>query len=78
LKQRYGADDRTAYYFALHKAYDIQHSKTWLELLEKQIAGDEKAHKAALAAAESAAKSLWQALDGIEQNRVSQLAASRN
>jgi pyrroloquinoline-quinone synthase len=78
LKQRYGADDRTAYYFTLHKAYDIQHSKTWLELLEKQIAGDEKAHKAALEAAESAAKSLWQALDGIEQNRVSQLASSRN
>jgi len=76
LKQRYGADDRTAYYFTLHKAYDVQHAKTWLELLEKQVGSDKQRREAALASAENAAKSLWQALDGIENSRLSRL--SRN
>lgn len=44
LKQRYGADDRTAYYFTLHKAYDIQHSKTWLQLLTREV-GESETHR---------------------------------
>jgi pyrroloquinoline-quinone synthase len=76
LKQRYGADDRTAYYFTLHKAYDIQHSATWLELLNREVGDDVQAQQAALDSAEKAAKALWQALDGVERKRL--CSTSRN
>ncbi len=76
LKERYGADDRTAYYFTLHKAYDIQHSATWLELLSREVGDDQAAREAALNSAEQAAKALWLALDGVERKRL--CATSRN
>ena len=76
LKEQYGACDRTAYYFTLHKAYDIQHSATWLELLTAEVGDDAQARKSALDSAENAAKALWQALDGIESRRL--CASTRN
>jgi pyrroloquinoline-quinone synthase len=71
LKEQYGADDRTSYYFTLHKSFDVLHSKTWLEQLAKEVGTDEAVQEAALNAAEKAAKSLWNALDGVERERLS-------
>ena len=70
LKQFYGADDRTSYYFTLHKTFDLLHSKVWLEQLSKEVGSDSQQQEAALNAAENAAKSLWNALDGIESKRL--------
>jgi pyrroloquinoline-quinone synthase len=71
LKEQYGANDRTSYYFTLHKSFDILHAKTWLEQLSKEVGSDEAVQESALDAAEQAAKSLWQALDGVERKRLS-------
>jgi len=70
LKQFYGADDRTSYYFALHKSFDLLHSKVWLDQLSKEVGSDLQQREAALNAAENAAKFLWHALDGIESRRL--------
>ena len=70
LKENYGADERSSYYFTLHKAYDIVHSQTWLRLLTEEVGADPVARESALNAAELAAKSLWRALDGIESRRL--------
>lgn len=72
LKEHYGADDRTSYYFTLHKTFDILHSKTWLELLAREIGSSLESQASALDSAELAAKSLWIALDGIERERLQQ------
>jgi pyrroloquinoline-quinone synthase len=71
LKEQYGADDRTAYYFTLHKTFDIMHSKIWLEQLTKEVGTDQAAQESALGAAGAAALSLWVALDGVERQRLS-------
>jgi pyrroloquinoline-quinone synthase len=70
LKDMYGADDKTAYYFTLHKAYDIVHSQTWLKLLTQEVGDDSEKQAAALVTAEKSAKALWKALDGIERRRL--------
>lgn len=71
LKEHYGADDKTSYYFTLHKSFDVLHSKIWLEQLAREVGSDEQTQKAALDAAEKAAKALWNALDGVERERLS-------
>ena len=71
LREMYGADDKTCGYFALHAIADIYHSHVWRKQLEKRIAANPETAQAALDAAESAAKMLWQALDGIEAARMS-------
>ncbi|HEY9730402.1 MAG TPA: CADD family putative folate metabolism protein [Drouetiella sp.] len=71
LKDHYGADDKTSYYFTLHKTFDVLHSKTWLEQIAREVGTDETVQQAALNAAERAAKSLWNALDGVERERLS-------
>jgi pyrroloquinoline-quinone synthase len=71
LREMYGADDKTCGYFALHATADIYHSSVWRKQLEKRIAANPEKAEAALAAAENAAKLLWQALDGIEAARMS-------
>jgi len=71
LKEQYGADDKTSYYFTLHKSFDVLHSRTWLEQIAKEVGTDEAVQEAALNAAERAAKSLWNALDGVERERLS-------
>jgi pyrroloquinoline-quinone synthase len=65
----YGADDKTCGYFALHAEADVHHSRVWRKQLEKRIAAHPEAADAALAAAENAAKMLWQALDRIDARR---------
>jgi pyrroloquinoline-quinone synthase len=69
LREMYGADDKTCGYFALHATADIYHSNVWRKQLENRIAANPEAAQAALDAAESTAKMLWQALDGIEAAR---------
>jgi pyrroloquinoline-quinone synthase len=68
LKEMYGADNATCRYFTLHTTADVRHSQVWKELLSKEVA-DETSAARALDAAESAAKALWTALDGIERER---------
>ncbi|MBS2004139.1 MAG: CADD family putative folate metabolism protein [Cyanobacteria bacterium SZAS LIN-5] len=71
LKDHYGADDKTSYYFTLHKSFDVLHARTWLEQIAREVGTDEAVQQAALNAAERAAKSLWNALDGVERERLS-------
>lgn len=75
LRDLYGADDKTRAYFTLHATADIYHSQVWRKQLEKRIRAHPDAAEKALAAAEGAAKALWNALDGIETRRQSQVAA---
>ena len=69
LKEMYGADAKACRYFTLHTTADVRHSQVWQELLSKEVADDASAARA-LDAAESAAKALWTALDGIERERL--------
>jgi pyrroloquinoline-quinone synthase len=69
LKEMYGADTATCRYFTLHTTADVRHSQVWKELLSKEVV-DESSARCALDAAESAAKALWTALDGIERERI--------
>jgi pyrroloquinoline-quinone synthase len=75
LRQMYGADDKTCGYFSLHTTADVYHSRIWRDQLEKRIAASPEAADAALDAAESAARMLWQALDGMEARRTAPAAA---
>jgi pyrroloquinoline-quinone synthase len=74
LREMYGADDKTCGYFTLHATADIFHSKVWRKQLEKRLAANPEAAEAALDAAESTAKLLWRALDGIEAARMTHAA----
>jgi pyrroloquinoline-quinone synthase len=69
LAQRYGADAKTCGYFTLHQFADVEHSEVWRELLSAEVTAHPEQANAALAAAESAAKALWHALDGMEARR---------
>jgi pyrroloquinoline-quinone synthase len=74
LREMYGADEKTCAYFTLHETADIYHSQVWLEQLLKRVKANPQAAEKALNAAETAAKSLWRALDAIEARRVKQAA----
>lgn len=69
LREMYAADDKTCGYFALHATADVYHARVWKKQLEKRIAAHPENANAALDAAETAARMLWQALDGIEARR---------
>jgi pyrroloquinoline-quinone synthase len=75
LRELYGADEKTRAYFTLHTTADVYHSQVWRKQLEKRIHATPEAAEKALAAAESAAKALWNALDGIEARRQARVAA---
>ncbi len=75
LREMYGADEKTCGYFTLHATADVHHANVWRQQLEKQLAANPQAAEKALTAGETAAKSLWQALDGIEARRTAQQAA---
>jgi pyrroloquinoline-quinone synthase len=74
LREMYGADDKTCGYFSLHATADIYHSNIWRKQLEKRVAANPETAEAALAAAEGAARKLWNALDGIEAARMTYAA----
>jgi pyrroloquinoline-quinone synthase len=75
LREVYSADEKARAYFTLHATADVYHSQVWRKELEKQIAANPESAEKALAAAESAAKALWDALDGIEARRQTRVAA---
>jgi pyrroloquinoline-quinone synthase len=75
LHEMYGADEKTCGYFTLHASADVYHANVWRQQLEKQLAANPEAAEKALAAGEAAAKSLWNALDGIEARRTAKVAA---
>jgi pyrroloquinoline-quinone synthase len=70
LRDMYGADEKTRGYFALHATADIYHSNVWRQQLENRLEANAEAAEAALDTAEMTAKTLWQALDGIEAARL--------
>ena len=76
LRQMYGADEQTAGYFTLHVSADVFHSNVWRTQLERIVEDNPGAEQRALAAAERAAKALWNALDGIEAARQARAAAA--
>jgi len=75
LREMYGADAQTTRYFSLHATADVYHSNVWREQLGKRVAVNPESADRALAAAETAAKALWTALDGIEERRMASQAA---
>jgi pyrroloquinoline-quinone synthase len=75
LRELYGADEKSRAYFTLHTTADVYHSQVWRKQLEKRIQKNPEAAGEALAAAESAAKALWNALDGVEARRQARVAA---
>ena len=75
LRDVYGADEHTRGYFTLHATADIYHSNVWKQQLRKRIEVAPETAEQALEAAESAARALWTALDGIEARRTAAVAA---
>lgn len=69
LRDHYAADERSCRYFALHETADVRHSRIWADLIACELRQNPEAAGATLDAAESAARSLWKALDGIEEER---------
>jgi pyrroloquinoline-quinone synthase len=74
LREMYRADDKACSYFALHATADVYHSQVWHKQLEDRLEANPEAAEAALDAAENTAKLLWQALDGIEAERMASAA----
>jgi pyrroloquinoline-quinone synthase len=74
LREMYGADERTAQYFALHTPADVYHSNVWKEQLVKCVEAKPGTAERALRASEDAARALWDALDGIEERRLATAA----
>ena len=75
LREMYGADAKTCGYFTLHATADVYHANVWRDQLSKLVAGNLSAQEQALASAENAARCLWNALDGIERERLQRIAA---
>jgi pyrroloquinoline-quinone synthase len=73
LRNLYGADSKTCTYFTVHQTADVLHAQTWSDQLQITAATEEDQHKA-LAAAERAAQALWNALDGIDRERLARAA----
>jgi pyrroloquinoline-quinone synthase len=76
LREWYGADAKTCGYFTLHTTADVHHSNVWRDQLSMLVEKNPQAAETALQSAEAAAKSLWNALDGIEEQRQARLAAA--
>jgi pyrroloquinoline-quinone synthase len=70
LQHRYAADAKTREYFNLHTTADVYHSRVWKQQLANAVEGNPRAAERALNAAGNAAKALWNALDGIEAQRM--------
>lgn len=77
LRKWYGAESnvKACRYFTLHTLADVHHSRVWAEELEKLVGDDTTLQTEAVESASHAAKSLWEALDGIEEARQLRRAA---
>jgi pyrroloquinoline-quinone synthase len=58
----------------LHTTADVCHSQVWKQQLANAVEGNSEAAERALNAAGNAAKALWNALDGIEDQRMRRAA----
>lgn len=74
LETMYGADAKTCEYFTLHTTADVYHSRVWKQQLVKSVEGNPEATERALNAGENAARALWNALNGIESERMARAA----
>ena len=74
LQQMYAADAKTREYFNLHTTADVYHSRVWKQQLANAVEGNPGVAERALNAAGNAAKALWNALDGIEGQRMGRAA----
>jgi len=74
LAAHYATTGAGARYFTLHETADVHHAAVWRELMNAQLAREPEAAEAALDAAERAAKALWNALDGVERERLKALS----
>jgi pyrroloquinoline-quinone synthase len=75
LREKYAADDVTCGYFDLHAIADVYHAQTWKRKLDYELRDNPGSEEAALQSAETAAKALWHALDGIDRLRRQRVAA---
>ena len=73
LRAWYAADDRACRYFDLHTTADVHHSNVWRQAINRELANGASFDNA-LRAMESAARTLWTALDGIERERLARAA----
>ena len=58
------SDERSVSFFSVHEAADIEHSRVERELLVEHCATEDEQNRA-IAAADTAARALWQFLDGV-------------
>jgi pyrroloquinoline-quinone synthase len=76
LTHHYGADAATRRYFTVHTTADVHHARVWRNALAAELAAHPEEIEAALNAGEDAARTLWVALDGIENARQARMAAA--
>lgn len=69
LNEHYKADNKTRYYFTLHQTADERHAEVWRQLIDSELQANPQHAENALNAGETAARKLWEALDGIESAR---------
>jgi pyrroloquinoline-quinone synthase len=74
LCDHYKADAKTCRYFTVHETADVHHAEVWKQAITKELVRDPASADRALDAAETAAKALWDALDGVERLRMQRLA----
>jgi len=74
LCDHYKADAKTCRYFKVHETADVHHAEVWKQAIAKELERDPASADRALDAAETAAKALWEALDGVERLRMQRLA----
>ena len=74
LCDHYKADAKTCRYFKVHETADVHHAEVWKQAITKELERDPASADRALDAAETAAKALWEALDGVERLRMQRLA----
>ena len=74
LCDHYKADAKTCRYFTVHETADVHHAEVWKQAITRELERDPASADRALDAAETAAKALWDALDGVERLRMQRLA----
>jgi pyrroloquinoline-quinone synthase len=74
LCDHYKADTKTCRYFTVHETADVHHAEIWKQAITKELERDPDSADRALDAAETAAKALWDALDGVERLRMQRMA----
>lgn len=68
LQKFYGVnDDATVAFFKTHQTYDVFHSETEMNLLDRLCGDDEAAKERALSVAEETLDALYDFLDGVER-----------